>query len=116
MIMMLKQFPCEICGFKAKTKPALTRHKTIKHKKINSFTLTKKRNLITFKCEMCKSTFYFVIRLNTHTEKQHKRENHILTPDESPSKSSSICSPPLKQRKEDDIRENYMDKEKIIIL
>ena len=65
---------------------------------------------------MCKSTFYSVKRLNTHTEKQHKRENHILTPDESPSKSSSICSPPLKQRKEDDIRENDMDKEKTKIV
>ena len=49
-------------------------------------------------------------------ENQHKTENLIVTLDESPSKSSSTCSPPLKQRKEDEIRVNNEDIEKTKIV
>ena len=129
----VKLFNCDVCDFKGKTSPSLSRHKTIKHKTeriinvgnskknvkvvnpiknpVNQQQGMSKQNLNkrqkeSFKCDVCDSTISTQDKLDRHMELQHqsKPEKSSVSP------SSSESSPQAKSSKADNLELVDMNK------
>ena len=107
-----KGFSCDICEYKYKTRPALARHKTMKHgRKMKVKVITPleekrfglKRSTPIYKCNECDSNFDTEKKLEKHTKSQHNSSPTENTSNRSADSSlSSLVSPPAKSKKAED--------------
>ena len=108
------KFKCVKCVYTCSSKPTLDNHVKIVHEGMVSFkAIHGKRNIATFQCEECKSTFHTNSKLN-----RHKKTEHLGEKKEEVGGMSPPHSPDHKKVKEDKIHsietgedEERLDKE-----
>ena len=85
------RFICKICKEKKKTDSELRNHMEVNHKNNSSAELQipKKRQLHSFTCTKCNSTFDSRYKMNKHIKEQHEGKN-ILSPERKVAKIDQI--------------------------